>query len=247
MWVGAVAVGVGGRGDAAEEVEVGRRRDRLHHAGPRPHLPAEGGVGAARHPGLPCLLVGRGREHLEQRVGVLAVLAAYGLAVLLDGLGPRRAAEHRHLVGVRADDDRHVVLPSRARRCRRTESGKTQPSTFAVDRTRSGATAHHRLRARGPHGLERRRRVAAQQGLDEALAGLLDLGPGRGPAPRPEAPAALADGGGGRGRARAASPSLVDAPRPGRLAEDGHARTVAPNAAMFRCTQPRAATWSRRP
>ena len=224
--VRAVAVGVGRGRDPAEEVQVGRRRDRLHHAGPGAHLPAEGGVGAARHAGLLRLLVGRGREGLEQRVGVLAVLAPYRLAVLLDGLGPRRAAEHRHLVGVRADDDRHVVLPPRREDV--VDGVGEDPAVDVRGRPHQvGRHALHRVRARGPHRLGRRRRAVAEQGLDEALAGRLDLGPGRRPAPRAEAAAALADGGVEEAARERGRHQLVDAPRAGRLAEDGHARRVA--------------------
>ena len=158
---------------------------------------------------------------------MLAVLAAYRLAVLLDGLGPRRAAEHGHLVGVRADDDRHVVLPSGREDV--VDGVGEDPAVDVRGRPdQVGRHALHRVGARGPHRLERRRRAVAEQGLDEALAGRLDLGPGRGPAPRAEAAAALADGGVEEAAGERRRHELVDAPRAGRLAEDGHARRVAP-------------------
>ena len=153
--------------------------------------------------------------------------AAYRLAELLEGLRPRRAAEHGHLVGVRADDDRHVVLPSRRED---VVDGVGEDPAVDVGRRQDqlGRDALHRVRARGPHGLERRRRAVAEQGLDEALAGRLDLRLGRGPAPRAEAAAALADGGVEEAARERRRHQLVDAPRAGRLAEDGHARRVAP-------------------
>ena len=195
--------------------------------GPRPHLPAERGVGAARHASLLRLLVGGGREGVEERVGVLAVLVADRLAVLLQGVGPCRTAEDRHLVGVRADDDRHVVLPSR-----REDVVDGVGEDPAVDRCRRqgpiGGDGLHLVRARGPQRLERRCHALTEQRLDESFAGRLDLRLRLGPASRSEAAATLADGGMEEAAGERRRHQLVDAPRAGRLAEDGDAGRIAP-------------------
>ena len=126
-------------------------------------------------------------------------------------------------------------------------SGKTQPSTFAVDRTRSGATpcTASALAARmaSSDGVTPSPSRASTKRSPAASISAPGAAPPRGPKPPPLSPMAAWK----RPRASGVAISWLTlhepADSPKMVTRDGSP----PNAAMLRCTQPRAATWSRRP